>query len=263
MHFGKRRVKFHQIPKRAPWWGGMWEVMVGVTKRTLKKVLGRSLLELRELETLLKEVQAVVNDRPLTYVSADPLDLAPICPSQLVLGHRVTELPHASISADDIHDPDYSNDPDQVTRAQRRRSLLYGHFITRFKQDYLPALREQHIYKNKRKTPFTETVSEGQVVQIHEDGPRVGWKCAVITGLIRGPDGQVRAAELRTVSGKTNRPISKLYPLEVSSKDPEEDVAAEGPPPGDVGLRRSARAAAASANAKIHEQLNARPEYNQ
>ena len=31
-------------------------------------------------------------------------------------------------------------------------------------------------------------------------------------------DGYVRAAEVRTSSGKTNRPIARLYPLEISSE---------------------------------------------
>jgi len=58
---------------------------------------------------------------------------------------------------------------------------------------------------------------------------------AVIQRLIKGNDGYVRAAEIRTNAGKTNRPISKLYPLEISAN--EEDTSAEsktdndGPPP--------------------------------
>jgi hypothetical protein len=39
---------------------------------------------------------------------------------------------------------------------------------------------------------------------------------AVIEKLIISPDGEFRAAEIRTAGGKTTRPISKLYPLEVS-----------------------------------------------
>ena len=32
-----------------------------------------------------------------------------------------------------------------------------------------------------------------------------------------GGDGLVRAVNIRTSSGKTNRPITKLYPLEINS----------------------------------------------
>ena len=40
---------------------------------------------------------------------------------------------------------------------------------------------------------------------------------AVVEQLIRGKDGYARAANIRYSEGKTNRPIAKLYPLELSS----------------------------------------------
>ena len=57
----------------------------------------------------------------------------------------------------------------------------------------------------------------GDVVLVHDDKPRTMWKLAVIEELIRGNDGLVRAANIRTATGKTNRPIVRLVPLEVSS----------------------------------------------
>ena len=55
------------------------------------------------------------------------------------------------------------------------------------------------------------------MVLIHNEGPRLYWKLAVVEELIVGGDGLVRAANIRTSNGRTNRPIVKLYPLEVSS----------------------------------------------
>ena len=54
-------------------------------------------------------------------------------------------------------------------------------------------------------------------MQIHDDGPRLSWRLAVIEELLTGNDGLVRAANIRTSTGRTNRPIVKLYPLEVAS----------------------------------------------
>ena len=56
-------------PPAAPWLGGFYERMVGTVKSALKKVMGTAFLKVQELETLLYEVEAVVNSRPLTYVS--------------------------------------------------------------------------------------------------------------------------------------------------------------------------------------------------
>jgi len=40
---------------------------------------------------------------------------------------------------------------------------------------------------------------------------------AVIEELIEGLGGFARAAKIRTSTGKTNRPIAKLFPLELST----------------------------------------------
>ena len=45
------------------------------------------------------------------------------------------------------------------------------------------------------------------------------WRLAVITKLLVGGDGLTRTAEIRTSTGLTNRPIIKLYPLEVHSDE--------------------------------------------
>ena len=60
---GKRGVSWKFIPKRAPWWGGFWERMVGLTKSALKKVLGRRHVSLTTLETVIVEIEAALNDR--------------------------------------------------------------------------------------------------------------------------------------------------------------------------------------------------------
>ena len=45
----------------------------------------------------------------------------------------------------------------------------------------------------------------------------VYWKLAVVESLVAGNDGLVRSANIRTKNGITNRPVLKLYPLEVTS----------------------------------------------
>jgi hypothetical protein len=101
---------------------------------------------------------------------------------------------------------------------------------------------------NKR---FESTVKIGDVVLVHNEGPRLEWKLAVIEKLIVSPDGEVRAAEIRTAGGKTNRPISKLYPLEVTEtieiSSPPSQSASSDPVPA----TRPKRKAAIAANERI------------
>jgi hypothetical protein len=77
----------------------------------------------------------------------------------------------------------------------------------------LPALREYH-QAIKKSQPTV--VNEKDVVLVHDEKPRREWKLAVIENLIRSTDGEIQAADIRTANGKTNRPISKLYPLQVT-----------------------------------------------
>ena len=155
---GAHGVVWKFIPKKAPWFGGFWERMIGLTKNCLKKVLGRSHISLPVLQTMIVEVEAVLNDRPLTYTSSDIDDPQPLTPAHLLYGRKIIRLPH----------------------------------------------------------------------ECHDDGPRVNWRLAIVTKLLVGGDGLTRAAEIRTSTGTTNRPITKLYPLEVnSSTDLTDDVPGE------------------------------------
>ena len=62
------RITWKFIAEKVP---GFWERMVRGVKRTLKKSIGRTTLSFEELRTLIVEVEAVINARPLTYVHDD------------------------------------------------------------------------------------------------------------------------------------------------------------------------------------------------
>ncbi|XP_006816667.1 uncharacterized protein LOC102806440, partial [Saccoglossus kowalevskii] len=70
-YFANHRMEWSFIPKRAPWFGGLWERLIGMTKTSLKKVLGHAFVSVDELQTVLTEIEATLNDRPLTYLSCD------------------------------------------------------------------------------------------------------------------------------------------------------------------------------------------------
>ncbi|XP_071142180.1 uncharacterized protein [Mytilus edulis] len=64
--------------------GGIWERMIGVTRRVLDSILLENVkggLTHEVLITLLAEVTAIVNSRPLVEVSTDPEDPIPLTPA--------------------------------------------------------------------------------------------------------------------------------------------------------------------------------------
>ena len=77
------------MPKRAPWYGGWWERLIALTKNCIKKTLRRAFINLELLKTIVTEVESVLNDRLLPYVSTDPLDSDPLTPSHLLYGRRI------------------------------------------------------------------------------------------------------------------------------------------------------------------------------
>ena len=64
-------IKWTYIVELAPWVGGFYERPVGVVKRAMRKTIGRKILTLVQLQTLLKENEAIVNYKPLVYVDDD------------------------------------------------------------------------------------------------------------------------------------------------------------------------------------------------
>ena len=143
-------------------------------------------------------------------------------PSKLLYGFSVTGLPHPVVDPEELEDEDF-NEHDQLNKALKRRSLLFQHFVQRFKSECLASLREQHVYQSKKQGSQEEIIKVGDVVLMHaENVPRSSWKLAIVKKLLRGSDGLVRAAEIKTHSGVTNRSIHLLYPLEVTRTDPKE-----------------------------------------
>ena len=111
------------IPKRAPWYGGFWERLIGLTKTTLKKVLGRTFISLINLQTIVVEIEAILNDHPLTYTSTDLNHPEPLCLSHLLYGRRIVSLPYP-LDSEDPKDPDYLATP--ICRMANRQHSLFN-----------------------------------------------------------------------------------------------------------------------------------------
>ena len=199
-------VKWHFIVERAPWWGGFWERMVGLTKAALRRTLGSSLMLWEELETVLCSVESAINARPLTPVSDDPDDIQPLRPADFL--HCAFERSEAA-----------GSQAEQLTRRRRYQQRIVISLWTRWQREYLRNLRDfRHTPSGVDLEP-----APGDVVLI--EGERSSNRLAWITGTVKalhpGRDGRSRAATVHTHRGDVRRPIQKLYLLEAASP-PEE-----------------------------------------
>ena len=209
-HLESNRIDWRFILERAPWSGGFYERMIGTVKRCLRKVLGNAKLNADKLLTVLTELEATLNSRPLTY-EYDEVGAEMLTPSHLIYGRRLLSLPE-----------EVRNDEEESETGFLRRfsylARLRIHFWNRWRKEYLADLREHH----RSKEEGLSKVSEGDVVLVHEDNvKRSNWKMGKVVGLITGKDGEVRGAKLKLITkGKAilvNRALQKLYPLEVRS----------------------------------------------
>ena len=74
-------------------------------KHCLKKTIGKAKLTHDELLTVLTEVEAIINSRPLSYVSSEDLD-EPLTPSHLS-GLHILSLPDSTVATRRGSDEDF------------------------------------------------------------------------------------------------------------------------------------------------------------
>nr|XP_058947749.1 uncharacterized protein LOC131775653 [Pocillopora verrucosa] len=214
------RITWNFIVEKEPWWGGYWERLVRSIKSPIKKVIGGSTASYDEMCTLLTEVEAVINARPLTYVYDDKESVSyPLTPSDLIYGRRITAL-----NPNSQHYEITSRYNSLTKRLKHHRHLL-SQFTRRWRNEYLTSLREQ-VAMGSSACDVNAKFKVGDVVILKNDSvARAFWKLAKVEQLLPGGDGSVRAAILtlpRGTSSTSNqrlrRPIQQLIPTEVKQQ---------------------------------------------
>ncbi|XP_055605504.1 uncharacterized protein LOC129753684 [Uranotaenia lowii] len=193
-------VEFKFIPPRSPNFGGIWEAGIKSVKHHIKRVLGSSIPTYEEMLTLLKQIEGVLNSRPISPMSADPSDPNPLTPGHFLIGEPISNLPEIDLS---------SAKPHQLTRfGEVQKSLQL--FWKRWRTEYLNNLQQ----RTKRGAKSKTNLKQGDLCLIKEDNlPPLEWITGRVVQVYPGPDGNVRVATLRTAKGEVKRAISKLCPF--------------------------------------------------
>ena len=210
----QERITWNFNVPRGSWWGGFFEIIVKLVKRCLRKILRNARLTFEELETILAEIEAVLNSRPLIY-SHDELS-EPLTPLMLVTGKRLLNKDN-----DVLYDVTMANeDTNTLNRRARYLCKLLSYFRGRWRREYLTSLREHHNCLLTKK--LVRPVQCGDIVNVYDEKiKRQLWNIGRIKELLPGRDGQVRSAIVRTMDKSKKpvnliRPVQKFIPLEVA-----------------------------------------------
>ena len=197
----QRQIEWRFNPPTASHMGGVWERLVASVKRALRVVLGVQCLSEDVLQTVLVEVEFMLNGRPLTYVSSDVNDAEPLTPNHFVLGYPEAVLPPGRFTADETWG----------RRKWRQSQAVADQLSRRRQREYLPLLIGRKKWLHQRRD-----LQVGDVVLMVEEGsPRGYWPLARVIEVMPSADGAVRAVQLKTAAGsKYLRPANKVCFIE-------------------------------------------------
>jgi len=89
-------IEWYFIPPHAPHFSGIWEAAVKSAKIHLRRTVGDAVLDFEEMATVLTQIEAVLNSRPLSPMSEDPNDLSFLTPGHFLVGSPLTAIPDAT-----------------------------------------------------------------------------------------------------------------------------------------------------------------------
>ncbi|XP_013171141.1 PREDICTED: uncharacterized protein LOC106120362 [Papilio xuthus] len=197
-----RGIKWRFIPPGAPEMGGAWERLVRSVKTALKVVLKERAPHFDTLSTLMCEVEALINSRPITHVSTDPNYPEALTPNHFLIGTSSSGTPYGKYDNGDLCN---------LGKRWRVAQRLTDMFWSRWLKEYLPSLLPRQKWNSEAKA-----LSVGDYVLVVDPQlERGSWRHGVVSAAHAGEDGRVRCVDVRTRTGVLKRPVTRLALLEV------------------------------------------------
>lgn len=191
-------IDWHFNPPSAPHFGGLWEAAVKSAKHHLRRVMGSSPVTFEQFITLLAQIEAVLNSRPLGAMSSEPGDLEPLTPGHFLIGAPLNAVPDQSLA---------QMPANRLSHFQRIQQQ-FQQFWKRWSQEYLNTLQQRNKWVIQEKN-----VAVDDLVLIVEEAPPGTWKMGRVQAVHPSDDGRVRVVTVTTATGLLKRAISKIIPL--------------------------------------------------
>ena len=132
-------IKWNFQPPATPHFGGLWEAGIKSMKYHLRRVIGNNAPAFEEFDTILTEIEACLNSRPLTAISSDPNDLSALTPAHFLIGRTLVGAP----------DPDYKIIAKSLLSRWQLMQKLAQQFWNKWSNEYLTRLQQRPKWWNK------------------------------------------------------------------------------------------------------------------
>jgi len=195
------------------------EIHHGIFTLDLKTSLYRSLREVPfcgpvQFRTIVAEIEAAVNSRPLTPVTAAP------GVAVLTLNH-ILKVKYPATNFENEAPIGGTKAAQTLSRISKHVNEQINQFWTTWKTYYLQFLRERSATMKFQHKASVQKPQIGDVVIVKDKlRKRAYWRLAKIVELIVSEDAQVRAAKIQLGNGnRVSRPLIDLYYLELNESE--------------------------------------------
>lgn len=200
-------INWKFIPPRSPHFGGLWESAVKSAKYHFYRAVGQSVLTFDELRTLVCQISAILNSRPLCPITEDPEDLEVLTPAHFLVGAPLTTILEPDITELNIN---------RLSRWQHVCHIQQI-FWRKWSSSYLSLLQERTKWQSTK-----SKITKGAMVILKEENvPPMKWQLGRVVDVIPGKDDVVRVALVKTSNNLSRRAVTKLAVLPIEHNSVE------------------------------------------
>ncbi|XP_072403050.1 uncharacterized protein [Diabrotica undecimpunctata] len=194
------KIAWKFIPANSPHFGGIWEAGIKSMKVHLRRTMKNNLLIFEEFQTLLVQVESVLNSRPLSPLSSNPNDFNPITPAHFLIGRPFTSLP----------EPDLTDISTNRLSRYQHLQMMHQHIWHRWSKEYMGELQQ----RQKWFSDPPPNIQVGQLVLIKDIRfSPLCWPLGRVTAIHPGQDGVTRVVTVKTARGEYKRVVKNISPL--------------------------------------------------